>query len=221
MVDDDEVGGGRALAFASEAGNLARGDGNATTDVYQRVMVRSYGVPIDGRRAQRLRMTTQLISRNDAGRAAAGPSRSPASNVDGSVVAYVTSAPDLIGGDARGASQVVRATVRGSVVDTRLVSRADSGAPGTGPSGAPSLTAKGEWVFFHTAAADVAWDTLRGADVNGVQDIAFFQQAGGTRLLLARTGATSPAAKPVTSPHGNYVVFERAGQVWLNYIGPK
>jgi len=101
------------------------------------------------------------------------------------------------------------------------VSRVDAGGPGTGASGAPSLTAAGEWVFFHTAAANVAWDVTRGRDVNGVQDIAFFLQANDTRLLLARTGARSPAANPSTSPHGNYVAFERGGQIWLNYIGAK
>ncbi len=211
----------RALTFASDASNLAPGDSNGAPDIYQRVMVRSYGLRVNRRRAQQLRMTTQLISRNDAGRAGNGRSTSPASNVDGSIVAYATSAPDLIGADPRGASQVVRATVSASAVDRRLASRVDSGAPGAGPSAAPSLTAAGEWVFFQTAAADVAWDTTRGRDVNGVQDIAFFLQANSTRLLLARTGATSPAANPVTSPHGNYVVFERADHVWLNYIGAK
>ena len=184
-------------------------------------MVRSYGPRIGRRRAQRLVMTTQLISRTAAGTAGAGPSTSPANNVDGSVVAYSTSAPDLIGADPRGATQVVRATVQAATVEHRLVSRIDSGAPGAGRSGAPSVTAKGEWVFFHTAAADVGWDTLLGRDVNGVQDIAFFLQVDDSRLLLARTGATSAAANPVTSPHGNYVVFERAGQIWLNYLGPK
>ena len=211
----------RALTFTSQAGNLAGGDGNGVADVYQRVMVRSYGVRVKGRRAQHLRMTTRLVSRNGAGRAGRGPSTGPATNVDGNVVAYVTTAPDLVGRDARGASQVVRATARGTTFDRRLVSGTDSGAPGAGASGAPSLTAGGEWVFFHTAASDVAWDTARGADRNGVQDVAFFLQATGVRLLLARTGASGPAADPVTSPHGNYVVFERGGQVWLNYIGPK
>ena len=211
----------RALTFASDASNLAAGDGNGAADVYQRVMVRSYGRRINRRRAQHLRMTTQLISRTDAGRAGSGPSTNPASNVDGSVVSYVTRAPDLVGADPRGAPQVVRATIGGRVIDRRLVSRTDSGAPGAGSSGAPSVTAKGEWVFFHTAAPDVAWDTARGRDANGVQDVAFFQQVNGARVLLARAGATAPAANPVTSPHGNYVVFERSGQVWLNYVGPK
>lgn len=212
---------GRALTFASDASNLAAGDTNGASDVYQRVMVRSYGARIDGRRAQHLRMTTQLISRTAAGTAAAGPSASPAANVDGSIVAYVTTAADLIGGDAQGRSQIVRATVRDGAVEHQLVSRVDAGAPGGGASAAPSLTAKGEWVFFQTAAPDVAWDTARGADANGLQDIAFFLQVDSSRLLLARTGAAWPAANPATSPHGNYVVFERAGQVWLNYVGPK
>lgn len=210
----------RALTFASDANNLAPGDANGAADIYQRVMVRSYGPRINRRRAQRLVMTTRLISRTDGGAAGSGPSTSPASNVDGTVVAYTTTAPDLIGGDPRGAAQVVRATVNGGPIARRLASRVDSGAPGAGASAAPSVTAKGEWVFFHTAAPDVAWDTARGADVNGVQDIAFFLQVNSSRLLLARTGATSPAANPVTSPHGNYVVFERAGQVWLTYLGP-
>jgi hypothetical protein len=212
---------GRALTFASDASNLAPGDGNGMPDVYQRVMVRSYGARINRRRAQGLRMATQLVSRTDAGRAGSGASTSPANNVDGSVVAYSTTAPDLTGGDSLGAAQVVRAAISGSAIDGRLVSRVDSGSPGAGPSGAPSVTAKGEWVFFHTAAANVAWDTARGRDVNGVQDIAFFLQVNSARLLLARTGATSHAANPATSPHGNYVVFERGGQIWLNYLGPK
>lgn len=211
----------RALTFASDASNLAPGDSNGVADIYQRVMVRSYGPRIGGRRAQRLLLTTQLVSRTAAGRAGAGPSTRPANNVDGSVVAYVTRAPDLIGGDPGGAAQVVRSTVAGGTVDRRLVSRDDAGAPGAGASGAPSVTAKGEWVFFHSAAADVAWDTLRGRDANGVQDIAFFLLEDGSRRLLARTGATAHAANPVTSPHGNYVVFERGGQVWMNYVGPK
>ncbi len=211
----------RALTFASDASNLAPGDANGASDIYQRVMARSCGPRIGGRCAQRLALATRLISRNGAGSAASRPSRSPANNVDGSIVAYVTAAPDLVGGDPRGAAQVVRATLRGRTVARRLVSRADAGGPGAGSSGAPSLTAAGEWVFFHTAAANVAWDTLRGRDVNGVQDVAFFLQANNARMLLARRGATSPAANPVTSPHGNYVVFERGGHVWLNYIGAK
>lgn len=211
----------RALTFASDATNLAAGDRNGAADVFQRVMVRSYGVRINGRRAQHLRMATLLVSQTGSGRPGSGASRSPASNVDGSVVAYVTTAPDLIGGPSHGAPQVVRATVRGARVERELASRTDAGAAGAGASGAPSVTAKGDWVFFHTAAPNVAWDSGRGADVNGVQDVAFYLQADRSRRLLARTGATAPSSNPSTSPHGNYVVFERAGQVWLNYVGPK
>ncbi|MDQ3849513.1 MAG: hypothetical protein M3296_02715 [Actinomycetota bacterium] len=212
---------GRALTFTSDASNLAGGDGNGAADVYQRVMVSADGRRRKGRRSQHLRMTTRLISRNGAGQAGRGASTSPATNLDGGVVAYATTAPDLIGADARGASQVVQATVRGRAMETRLASHTPSGAPGSGPSGAPSVTAGGSWVVFQTAADDVAIDTARGRDTNGVQDIALFTQVADARVLLARQGATSAAANPMTSPHGNYVVFERAGHVWLDYIGPK
>ncbi len=211
----------RALTFTSDASNLAAGDDNGVADVYQRVMVRSYGPRIGGRRAQRLVMTTQLVSRTGAGRAGNAPSTSPASNVDGSVVAYTTTASDLIGAETGGISQVMRAAVSAGAIQGGLVSHADSGAPGAGASGAPSVTAKGDWVFFHTAAPNIGWDTVRGPDVNGVQDIVFWRTLDSVRLLVARSGASSPSSGPVTSPHGNYVVFERAGQAWLNYVGEK
>src|SRR5439155_6196224 len=89
----------RTLTFASDAGNLGPGDDNGTTDVFQRVMVRAYSKRVHGRRPQFLRMTTQLVSRDAAGRPGSGPSTSPASNVDGSAVAYATTAPNLIGTD--------------------------------------------------------------------------------------------------------------------------
>ena len=106
-------------------------------------------------------------------------------------------------------------------VQGRLASRTSAGAAGGGASAAPTLTAKGDWVFFQTAAADVATDVTTGPDLNGVADIALCRQVSPACLLLARTGATSPAANPMTSPHGNYLVFERGGQALLNYIGAK
>lgn len=133
----------------------------------------------------------------------------------------MTTASGLIGAHPRGASQVIHAAVREATVDRLLVSRADSGAPGAGASGAPSLTAGGEWVLFQTAAPDAAWGTARGADANRITDIAFWLPVGGARLLLARSGASRARFRAGDSPHGNYVVFDRDGQVWLNYVGPK
>ena len=209
------------LAFASEAGNLSSRDGNGVTDVYQRVMTRRYGARVRGRRAQRLQMATRLVSAGSAGRAGAAASHSPASNVDGSVVAFVTTAADHVGRATRGVSQVVKANVGGGSPRMRLASRNPRGGPGDGPSTAPTLTAGGTWVMFESDATDVASTTARRPDSNGVRDAMLTTEPSGERWLLGERGATGPTTDPMTSPHGNYVVFERGGHADLLYVGPK
>lgn len=49
----------------------------------------------------------------------------------------------------------------------------------------------------------------------GVAQIAKAEETGG------EPGATGPTTNPMTSPHGNYVVFERGGQVHLLHVGAK
>ena len=105
----------RALTFASDARNLSSRDGNGVTDVYQRVMTRGYGRKFRGRRPPQLRMNTSLVSAGADGRAGSGPSTSPASNVDGSMVAFVTTAADLIG-RSTSVPQIVTARADGSRV---------------------------------------------------------------------------------------------------------
>ena len=100
------------LTFASDAPNLSASDRNGATDIYQRSMSRRYGKKIKGRRVQYLRMDTRLVSAGANGLAGSGPSTQPASNVDGSIVAFATTAGDLVrtGGvaqivEGRGAEQ--------------------------------------------------------------------------------------------------------------------
>ena len=210
----------RALTFASDARNLSSRDGNGVTDVYQRVMTRGYGRKVRGRRPPQLRMNTSLISAGADGRAGAGPSTSPASNVDGSMVAFVTTAADLIG-RATSVPQIVTARVDGSRSPAmRLGSRNPGGGPGNGPSAAPSLTAGGTWVVFDSEATDVGQTTTRGPDTNGVRDAMLATEPSNEHWLLGE-GAREPTTNPMTSPHGNYVVFERGGHVWLLYVGEK
>ena len=212
----------RAVAFASEARNLSSRDGNGATDVYQRVMTRRYGPRIHGRSAQQLRMDTRLVSADGDGRAGAGPSHSPASNVDGGVVAFVTAAADLVGHGTGGRPQVVKATLGAAGPPRlRLQSRGAGGAPGNGPSGDPSVTAGGTWVLFESDATDVGVTTARRPDTNGVRDAMLATEPSGERWLLGERGARGATTNPMTSPHGNYVVLERAGFVYLLYVGPK
>ena len=207
------------LAFASDASNLSARDANGTTDVYQRVMSRRYGRRVRGRRPQFLRMDTRLVSAGSGGRAGDGPSTQPASDVDGRVVAFVTRAPDLV--RTGGVPQIARADTSGARPRIRLASAGARGAPGNGASAAPSLTAGGTWVTFESDATNVGVTSGRRPDTNGVRDAMLSTEPSGDRWLLGEDGATSPTTHPVTSPHGNYIVFERGGRVELLYVGPK
>jgi hypothetical protein len=205
-----------AVTFTSTAGNLTRSDANGQPDVYQRTMERAYGRRVRGRKLQFLRMDTRLISATPSGDAGNGASYAPAVNTTGSVVAFTTTASNLAGGSAH--PQVVQAEVGSGAVRTRLASRGASG-PGNGPSGAASVSAGGTWVIFESAASDVGTTTQRRPDGNGTSDAMLFTQSSGERWLLGENSGRAPTTDPATSPHGNYVVFERGGQVHLLYVG--
>jgi hypothetical protein len=210
----------RALTFTSQASNLSARDANGQPDVYQRVMVRRYGRRVHGRSPQYLKMDTQLVSAGAGGGAGHGASAQPASNVDGTIVAFTTTAPDLIGG-ATSVPQVVQADLSGAAPRLRLASRTDAGRPGNGASGDPTVSAAGTWVMFQTAAGDVGHFTGGRPDTDRVDDVVLFAARTGERWVITERGATAPALDPMMSPHGNYVVFERGGQVQLAYLGPE
>lgn len=209
------------ITFASDASNLSSRDRNGASDVYQRGMSRRYGKKVKGRRAQYLRMETKLVSAADNGLAGSGPSTAPAGNVDGSIVAFATTATDLV--RTGGVSQIAKAEVPSGTGLPRLTlaSSTTGGAPGNGASTAPSMTAAGSWVLFESDASDVGVTSTRQPDTNGVRDAMLATEPSGDRWILGERGASVPTTNPMTSPHGNYVVFERGGQVHLLYVGEK
>jgi hypothetical protein len=182
-------------------------------------MSRRYGRKIRGRSPQYLRMDTRLVSADSNGNAGAGASRAPAVDVDGGIVAFVTTAADLV--RTGGHAQIAKATLSGGASRIELASSTGGGAPGNGPSGAPSLTAAGSWVLFESDASDIGVSSSRQPDGNGVRDALLATEPSGDRWLLGERGATVPTTNPMTSPHGNYVVFERGGHVHLLYVGDK
>ena len=208
------------ITFASEAANLSSRDRNGVTDIYQRGMSRRYGKKIKGKRVQYLRMDTKLVSSGSNGLAGSGPSTAPASNVDGSIVAFATTAASLI--RTGGVSQIAKAEVPSGTGRPKVtLASTGGGAPGNGASTAPSLTAAGSWVLFESDATNVGQTNTRGADTNGVRDAMLATEPSGDRWILGERGATAATTNPMTSPHGNYVVFERGGQVHLLYVGEK
>jgi hypothetical protein len=199
------------IAFASDATNLASGDDNGASDVFERFMARAYGRKQHGHRPQYLQLSTVLVSRN--GRSA---SSSPAANVDGSLISYVTTAPELVGADPHGVPQVVQTKIGGG---TKLISATASGGPGNGASTAPTTSDAGSWVAFQSAATDVGVLPTKRPDPNGLTDVQLVTPFD--RWLIASDSASAPSSAPQMSPHGNYMVFERGGQVWFNYVGSK
>jgi hypothetical protein len=212
----------RALTYASDATNLEPLDTNGQTDIYQRVMERGYLPKVRHHRPQHLVMTTQLISLASNGAVANGASRAPASNTTGEIVAFQTTAPNLIGADTAGVPQVVQATVGSGGTQYKLASGSGLGgsAPGNASSTDPTISAAGTWVGFQSDATNVGSTVNRGPDLNRTTDAMLFTANTGERWLLGESSG-GPTTNPMMSPHGNYIVFERGGQVQLLYTGAK
>ena len=84
-------GSGRYVGFRSGAADAVPGDTDDTDDVFVR---------------DRTAGTTTRVSVATGGARAGGPSRRPSISADGRAVAFVSSAPDLVGGDSNAADDV-------------------------------------------------------------------------------------------------------------------
>src|SRR5206468_4701836 len=110
------------------------GDTNNATDVfvYDRVV-----------------RTTTRVSVGPSGAQAGGVSSSPSLSGDGSVIAFLSDAHDLVTGDTNGDSVTdvfVRDLKAGTTTEVR--SNGGAGPPGDGSGSAPSLSADGRTVAF-------------------------------------------------------------------------
>jgi Tol biopolymer transport system component len=142
-------GDGGVIAFQSQASNLVVEDHNRAQDVFVR----------DVRLGR-----TSLASVTRSGAPAAGSSAHAAVSLDGRVVAFDTSATNLVRGDHNDASDViVRDIARGRIRPATLT---PNGKPAGGDSFDPSLSADGSLVAFDSEAGDlVSGDSNRAFDV--------------------------------------------------------
>lgn len=184
---------GRHVAFVSAAGNLAGADGNGVDDVF-----------LWSRETGRI----ELVSVRPDGRTAGdGPSAAPALSGDGGVVAFQSAARDLVSGDRNLQSDVfVRDRARGV---TERVSVTAGGVEAVGASEAPSLSADGRYVAFHSGAANLvpgdgnrAWDVFVRDRLTGLIEI----------VSRADSGAIgdSDSVYPILSADGMRVAFHSA-----------
>jgi Tol biopolymer transport system component len=105
--------------------------------------------------------TTVLVSATPLGGGGAGSSGGPSIAADGSIVAFSSSAADLVPGDTNGFLDVFAWASRSHVV-TR-VSVSSSGAQANGASGLPSITGDGSQVAFASTASNLVPNDTNGA----------------------------------------------------------
>jgi Tol biopolymer transport system component len=129
---------GRFVAFQSLATDLVSNDGNGTYDVFVRDI--AAGV-------------TTRVSVDTAGGDANGASTSPSISADGRLVAFQSSASDLIAGDGGGKTDIF---VRDLVAGTTARASVDVlGGDPESHSYSPSISANGRFVAFESDANDL------------------------------------------------------------------
>jgi Tol biopolymer transport system component len=147
---------GLKIVFASDATNLAQFDLNNTTDVFVRDR---FGETT--RRVSTVAFTTFLK------RSASGTSDSPTINEDGSAIAFVSTAADLVAGDDEGFDDIF--VERDG--DITRVSENNSAAGANADSFEPS--ASGAFVAFVTDATNLSALAVNGLDHVYVGDTVF------------------------------------------------
>ena len=142
-------GDGRIVAFGSDATNLVDGDTNRQADAFMH---------------DRLTKKTRRVSVASNGTQGNSGSGSPVVSADGRVVAFPSTASNLVRGDT---NDVEDAFVHDLAThQTTRVSRASNGQQGNGPSYAPDMSGDGRFVAFASDA-----DNLVPGDTNDATDI--------------------------------------------------
>jgi Tol biopolymer transport system component len=217
-------GGGRSVAFHSNATNLVPGDTNDTFDVF----VRDRGTGM-----------TRRVSVGPGGAQADEPSADPALSRDGRFVAFGSDAANLVPGDTNGTGDIfVRDRQAGT---TRRVSVGPGGAQANGFSSAPTISADGRFVGFHSFASN-----LVPGDTNGTGDVFVRnRQTGATRRVSVGLGGAQGngfSGNAAISADGRFVAFQssatnlvpggtngqpqvfvrdrQAGTTWMVSVGP-
>jgi Tol biopolymer transport system component len=180
---------GRFVGFASAASNLVPGDTNHARDVFVR---------------DRKHAVTVRVSVAGDGTQANGHSGGPALSANGRVVAFWSTAANLVEHDTNGVRDIfVHDLANGETV---RVSVGPSGAQANAPSRYAALSADGYVVAFRSDA-----DNLVAGDTNATGDIFVHDRATGetTRVSVGRsdTQANGRSRDPSLSAHGDVVAF--------------
>lgn len=124
-------------------------------------------------------------------------------SADGQLVAFGTTARNLVASDENDASDIFVHNRANGVTTRESVSMA--GVEGNGASYSPSLSADGRWLAFSSSATNLVPD-----DRNGIPDVFVRERATGRLTRVLGPGGVEPdgpSATPVLSATGRYVAF--------------
>lgn len=181
---------GRFVAFESRANNLVPGDTNLNSDVF--VRDRSDG-------------TTERVSVGVGGVQGNSESSYPSISADGSCVAFMSRATNLVPGDNNGVYDVyLRDRLNGT---TERISVGIGGADANSESSYTSISADARYVAFASGATN-----LVPGDTNGFIDIFVRDRLSGTteRVSITTLGAQPnfDSRPPAISADGRCVAFQ-------------
>jgi Tol biopolymer transport system component len=201
--DNDSVlaaisGNGRFVAFWSFASNLVPGDTNGTTDVFvhDRQAGTTERVSVDSRERQATGGDQGGVLDTNFGRPAISP--------DGRLVAFASSATNLVNGDRNQSVDVfLRDRVAGT---TERVSLTGRRTQANGERSGPALSADGRFVAFTSFA-----DNLVAGDTNFTSDVFVRDRQASTteRVSVSSTEeqANASSSGAAISPDGRLVAF--------------
>ena len=177
------------VAFRSAASNLVPGDTNGVADIFVRDTQAG---------------TTERVSVDSAGNAAAASSYAPSTSDDGQYVAFSSAATNLVPADTNGRSDIfVRDRQAGT---TTRVSLSSSGSQVNGHSYDAAVSGDGSFVAFRSLASN-----LVSGDTNGAYDVFLHDRMSGATDLMSgdSTGAEGNAlsGSPALSADGSFVAF--------------
>ncbi|MFN0007752.1 MAG: TolB family protein [Planctomycetota bacterium] len=181
---------GSAVAFTSLASNLVTGDTNGFQDAF----VRTLGAEGTG-----------TVSVGADGLPGNGSSGAPALSADSSVVAFESSATNLVAADANGVQDVF--VYDRAAATTSLASVDSAEAAANGASARPSVSSDGRYVAFDSVATNLA-----AGDTNGVSDVFVRDRQAGTTARVSVDSlageADGASFRPSISSDGRYVAFD-------------
>lgn len=180
---------GRLVTFRSDASNLVGGDSNGLSDAFVR---------------DRETGRTRRISLSSAGAQADGDSDDPMISADGRVIAFYSTASNLVPGDANGVADIFVRIL--ATRTTRIVSVSSAEVKGDAESWDPAVSATGRYVTFGSLASN-----LVAIDTNAEHDVFVRDRKLGRTRIVSRTAGGSESNglsySASISDDGRFVVF--------------